>query len=509
MLRLAALLHDIGKPATRRFEAGGGVSFHHHEVVGAKLAAKRLKALRFDKDDGQGRGPAGRAAPALPRVRRGPVDRLGGAPLRHRRRAAAAAAAPADPRRTARPATRARPRGCRAPTTTSRRGSTRCQEQEELAKVRPELDGNEIAEVLGIRPGPVLGRAYKFLLERAAGPGPGRPRGRRGGAAPVVGAAARVPSTGSSVMSVFGGRPTLLGHRGMGRGVSTGSPRTPSSRSSPRRRRVCAGSSSTSAGPATTPSWSATTRASPTRAARPTASSPTSPSRRPATSAQCTLESVLAGLPRGHRRQPRPQDVDGGRAAQAGRATTAALLAQVVTVRGRPAARARLVLRPRGAAPGRGGRARHTPLPAHLADLPAAQGDPRRRPPGCRGGRRPLVTSFGPNAADQRTGLPDRGVCRGGGPRGRPGGGRLVPRRAWLATCSRRAWTRWSWTTRHERSRRCAAWPTEGARAPVLVLLHAVGPVVDPVPVAALVVGALLDHDHVVPAWIAVTWVSV
>src|SRR5690606_8377682 len=50
VLRLAALLHDIGKPATRRLEPGGGVSFHHHEVVGAKLAAKRLKALRFDKD---------------------------------------------------------------------------------------------------------------------------------------------------------------------------------------------------------------------------------------------------------------------------------------------------------------------------------------------------------------------------------------------------------------------------------------------------------------------------
>src|SRR5690606_41599309 len=48
VLRLAAVLHDIGKPATRRFEPGGGVSFHHHELVGARMAAKRLKALRFD-----------------------------------------------------------------------------------------------------------------------------------------------------------------------------------------------------------------------------------------------------------------------------------------------------------------------------------------------------------------------------------------------------------------------------------------------------------------------------
>ncbi|HEX3651087.1 MAG TPA: CCA tRNA nucleotidyltransferase, partial [Pseudonocardiaceae bacterium] len=50
VLRLAALLHDVGKPATRRYEAGGGVSFHHHEVVGAKLVRKRLQALRYPKD---------------------------------------------------------------------------------------------------------------------------------------------------------------------------------------------------------------------------------------------------------------------------------------------------------------------------------------------------------------------------------------------------------------------------------------------------------------------------
>src|SRR5690606_30116411 len=50
ILRMAALLHDIGKPATRRFEPGGGVSFHHHEIVGAKLTRARMRALRFDKD---------------------------------------------------------------------------------------------------------------------------------------------------------------------------------------------------------------------------------------------------------------------------------------------------------------------------------------------------------------------------------------------------------------------------------------------------------------------------
>ena len=75
VLRLAALLHDIGKPATRRFEPAGGVSFHHHEVVGAKLAARRLKALRFDKETVQAVARLTGAAPALPRVRRGVAGR--------------------------------------------------------------------------------------------------------------------------------------------------------------------------------------------------------------------------------------------------------------------------------------------------------------------------------------------------------------------------------------------------------------------------------------------------
>ena len=80
-LRLAALLHDIGKPATRRFESGGGVSFHHHEMVGARLTRKRMKALRYPKEVTEDVVPARRAALAVPRVRRRGVDRLGGPPL--------------------------------------------------------------------------------------------------------------------------------------------------------------------------------------------------------------------------------------------------------------------------------------------------------------------------------------------------------------------------------------------------------------------------------------------
>ena len=83
---MAALLHDIGKPATKAVGPDGRVSFHHHEVVGARMTKARMKAMRYPKDVIAQVADAGRAAPALLRVRPGRVDRLGGAPLRHRRR---------------------------------------------------------------------------------------------------------------------------------------------------------------------------------------------------------------------------------------------------------------------------------------------------------------------------------------------------------------------------------------------------------------------------------------
>ena len=153
-LRLAALLHDIGKPATRRYEDGGGVSFHHHEVVGAKMVRKRLEGAEVPEADDRGRRRSDLPAPALPRLLRRSVDRLRGPSLRHRRRRVVAALAQAGARRLRRPATSAVARHCRRPTTPSKRGSTRSPPPRIWPKVRPDLDGNAIMELLGIRPAP-------------------------------------------------------------------------------------------------------------------------------------------------------------------------------------------------------------------------------------------------------------------------------------------------------------------------------------------------------------------
>lgn len=171
VLRLAALLHDIGKPRTRRFEDDGRVSFHHHEVVGAHMTKKRMKALKYPKDvtddvtrlvelhlrfHGYGTGEWTDSA-----VRRyvrdaGPLlDRLhkltrSDCTTRNRRRAAALA---------------------RAYDSLEER-IAKLQEQEELDAIRPDLDGNEIMRILDVPPGPLVGKAYKHMLEMRLENGP-------------------------------------------------------------------------------------------------------------------------------------------------------------------------------------------------------------------------------------------------------------------------------------------------------------------------------------------------
>jgi poly(A) polymerase len=165
VLRLAALLHDIGKPRTRRKEPGGGVSFHHHEVVGASMAKRRLTALRYPKDvvaavelltalhlrfhgysPGSGTGWTDSAVRRYVTDAGDQLQRLhklvrSDCTTRNRRRAAALAAAYDD--LEARIAALA--------------------EQEELGRIRPDLNGHDIMALLGIS-GRDVGRAYDHLL---------------------------------------------------------------------------------------------------------------------------------------------------------------------------------------------------------------------------------------------------------------------------------------------------------------------------------------------------------
>jgi len=171
VLRLASLLHDVGKPATRRLEPGGGVSFHHHELVGARIATKRLKALRYDKET----------------VR--DVSRLVELHLRFHGYADARWSDSAVRRYVtdAGPLLERLHRLTRADVTTrNRRKAERLsfayddleeriaqlRAQEELDAIRPDLDGTQIMEILGLKPGREVGEAYRHLLELRMEDGP-------------------------------------------------------------------------------------------------------------------------------------------------------------------------------------------------------------------------------------------------------------------------------------------------------------------------------------------------
>ncbi|GAB3133784.1 CCA tRNA nucleotidyltransferase [Microbispora hainanensis] len=164
VLRWAALLHDIGKPKTRRNEPGGRVSFHHHEVVGAQMAKKRLTELKFPKDvvsdvsrlvelhlrfHGYGTGEWTDSA-----VRRYVRD---AGHLLERLHKLTRADCTTRNKRKAQALSRTYDQ--------LEERIARLADEEELAKIRPELDGNEIQEILGVPPGPVVGKAYKHMLE--------------------------------------------------------------------------------------------------------------------------------------------------------------------------------------------------------------------------------------------------------------------------------------------------------------------------------------------------------
>jgi poly(A) polymerase len=171
ILRMAALMHDVGKPATKAVGPDGRVSFHHHEVVGARLTKQRMKELRYPKDVigqvvslvalhlrfyGYGRGEwtdsavrryvadAGDLLPRLHKLTRSDCT------TRNRRKA----------RQLAEDYDALEDR------------IARLRAEEDLARVRPDLDGNAIMELLGVRPGPVVGQAWKYLKELRLERGP-------------------------------------------------------------------------------------------------------------------------------------------------------------------------------------------------------------------------------------------------------------------------------------------------------------------------------------------------
>lgn len=171
VLRWAALLHDIGKPATRRHEPNGGVSFHHHEVVGAKMVRKRMRALKYSKqmvDDvsqlvylhlrfhGYGEGKWTDSA-----VRRYVTD--AGPLLPQLHKLVRADCTTRNKRRAAR---------LRASYDRLEERIVELAAQEDLNRVRPDLDGNEIMRLLDIPAGPQVGEAWRFLKELRLDRGP-------------------------------------------------------------------------------------------------------------------------------------------------------------------------------------------------------------------------------------------------------------------------------------------------------------------------------------------------
>jgi poly(A) polymerase len=189
-VRLAALLHDIGKPRTRSLLPDGRVAFHLHEVIGAKMTKRRLTALRFPNDivrdvsrlvelhlrfhgygEGVTRSDRGGAGPspqaARPAGSSPPEPAWTDAAVRRYVRDAGPLLSRLHVLTRADCTTRNRAKAARLAGAYDalEQRIAELSEQEELARIRPELNGNEIMRILGVPPGPVVGRAYDFLLE--------------------------------------------------------------------------------------------------------------------------------------------------------------------------------------------------------------------------------------------------------------------------------------------------------------------------------------------------------
>jgi len=169
--RFAALLHDIGKPRTRKFQDDGTVTFHHHDVVGAKLVRKRMRELRFSNDEVDavadlvelhlrfhGYGAGEWTDSAVRRYVRDAGDQLERLHILTRADCTTRNKRKADRLRRTYDDLEAR--------------IARLSEEEELASIRPDLDGGQIMEILGIPPGRDVGAAYKFLLDLRLDNGP-------------------------------------------------------------------------------------------------------------------------------------------------------------------------------------------------------------------------------------------------------------------------------------------------------------------------------------------------
>jgi poly(A) polymerase len=163
LTRLAALFHDVGKPKTRGYMPGKGTTFHHHDAVGARMTKKRMTALRYSNDDVK-------AVTELVALHlRFHTYSMGWSDSAVRRYVRDAGSLLAELNVLTR---------CDCTTRNekkARRLARRMDEleerieqlaaAEELAALRPEMDGNEVIEHLGVEPGRVVGDAMRFLME--------------------------------------------------------------------------------------------------------------------------------------------------------------------------------------------------------------------------------------------------------------------------------------------------------------------------------------------------------